>query len=199
MKIISAESLCIAGDVNELPPTGLAEVAFMGRSNSGKSTLLNRLTGRKRLARTSAAPGRTQAVHLYRVSMQSSNEMSHTVVLADLPGYGYAKLSKVKRDQLAGLLDEYLRKRAPLAALCILIDCRRVPEQEELALQETAFRRGCHVIPVATKIDKLNQKELHRSLKAIASAFRLEPGDILTAGENKSAAVLWERILTFAD
>jgi GTP-binding protein len=128
-----------------------AEVALAGRSNVGKSSLLNALAGVKGLARTSKTPGRTRALNFFSVN--------DTLALCDLPGFGYAKMSHDDAAKIALMMQEYIHGRTNLAAIAILIDCRRGPQQDELDLAAMSAERGIDVIPVATKCDKLRRSE----------------------------------------
>ncbi|MBF6569683.1 MAG: ribosome biogenesis GTP-binding protein YsxC [Candidatus Binataceae bacterium] len=123
------------------------EIAFAGRSNVGKSSLLNALTGKRGLARTSRTPGRTRSLNFF--------EAGETIALVDLPGYGYAAMSHDQAAGLANLLRDYLISRRNLVALAMLIDGRRGPEREELELAAMAAERGIDLIVIATKCDKL--------------------------------------------
>jgi GTP-binding protein len=134
-----------------------SEVALAGRSNVGKSSLLNALAGVKGLARTSKTPGRTRCLNFFAVGDR--------LALCDLPGFGYAKMSHVEAAKIAGMMHEYVHGRANLAAIAILVDCRRGPQPDELDLAAMAADRDIQVIPVATKCDKLRPSERAAALK----------------------------------
>ena len=160
--LTSAEFLRSATLASEFPETGLPEIAFLGRSNVGKSTLLNAVLGRK-LAFTSNTPGRTQALNFFRVEDR--------LVLVDLPGYGYAKAPKSISGSWQGFVDEYLLRRESLALCVLLLDARRGWMDSDLQLKQwLEFHLRPHVV-VATKVDKLNQKETSRSRKAIRDQY----------------------------
>lgn len=127
------------------------EAAIAGRSNVGKSSLLNALAGTKQLARTSKTPGRTRSLNFFTVG--------ESLALCDLPGYGYAKLPHDEARRIAAMMRDYLERRRELAALAILVDARRGPESEELELAALAARRGLQLIAIATKCDKLRRSE----------------------------------------
>jgi GTP-binding protein len=153
----SAEFVASAFTLDGCPRWKRAEVALAGRSNVGKSSLLNALTRVKGLARTSKTPGRTRALNFFSVN--------DTLALCDLPGFGYAKMSHEDAAKIASMMHEYIHDRTNLAAIAILIDCRRGPQQDELDLAAMAAERGIEVIPVATKCDKLRRSERAVALK----------------------------------
>jgi GTP-binding protein len=157
----SAEFVTSAFAREGWPRWSRSEVALAGRSNVGKSSLLNALAKVKGLARTSKTPGRTRALNFFAVN--------DTLALCDLPGFGYAKMSHEDATKIASMMQEYIHKRANLAAITILIDCRRGPQPDELDLATVAAERGIEVIPVATKCDKLRRSERAAALKRFAS------------------------------
>lgn len=128
------------------------QIALAGRSNVGKSSLINALSGRRQLAKVSATPGKTISINFYRVEPGS-------FFLVDLPGYGYAQRSKTDRKKWAELIDDYIKSRANLMALAVLLDCRLEPQDVDLELIAYARSLGLPVLPVLTKADKCNQKE----------------------------------------
>jgi len=128
-----------------------AEVALAGRSNVGKSSMLNALAGAKNLARTSRTPGRTRALNFFSVG--------DDLGIVDLPGYGFAKMARTEAARVAAMMNEYLAQGARLAGLVLLVDARRGPEREELDLAALAAGRGVELIAVATKCDKLRRSE----------------------------------------
>ncbi len=162
-QIIDAKFTAGAGiEGGSLPPPTFVEIAFAGRSNSGKSSLINTLVERKSLVRTSSTPGCTRQVNLFEVSARDGMRL----MLADLPGYGFAKRSKQERAEWAKLIEGYLRDRATLRAIVILFDARRGIEQDDADL--VAFAReprpahgSLEVVLVAPKIDKMSSSERH--------------------------------------
>lgn len=158
---LTAEFALSAFSLSGCPRWKRAEIAIAGRSNVGKSSLLNALTGVKGLARTSKTPGRTRCLNFFTVG--------DGLALCDLPGFGYAKMSHVDAAKIASMMIEYINGRANLAAIAILIDCRRGPQEDELKLAAIAVERGIGVIPVATKCDKLRRSERTAALRRFDS------------------------------
>jgi GTP-binding protein len=197
-EVIQADFETGAHNLGQMPQTGLPEVAFVGRSNVGKSSLINRVTARKSLARTSGTPGRTQEINFFRIQLRTESVRAECYCV-DLPGFGYGKFSKGKRQAMSRLTVEYVAKRADLTLLCLLNDSKRLPEKDELALRDLAYERGIPVLVVVTKVDRLNQKERQQQLIAIAKAFSLEVADLAVTGEKTPATQLWERICPFVD
>ncbi len=157
MKNKRSELVNVASSVQGLPEPGLPEIAMMGRSNCGKSSLINVLVGRKRLARTSSTPGRTRNIFFFQVE--------DSLDLVDLPGYGYARVSKTERAAWQRLVEGYLRGRTPLAGACLLLDVRRSFEQEEADLLAFMARERVPVLLVLTKADRLKRQELLREIE----------------------------------
>ncbi|MGA2409916.1 MAG: ribosome biogenesis GTP-binding protein YihA/YsxC [Candidatus Binataceae bacterium] len=157
---LTAHFTASAPDLKDCPRWDRAEVALAGRSNVGKSSLLNAITGIKGLARTSKTPGRTRSINFF--------EAAPPLALVDLPGYGYAKMARSDAARITALLFDYLAQRDNLAALVILIDGRRGPEAEELQLAEAIRRRSIDLIVVATKWDKLRNSQRGQALKRFA-------------------------------
>ncbi|MCL6622743.1 MAG: ribosome biogenesis GTP-binding protein YihA/YsxC, partial [Syntrophobacterales bacterium] len=159
-KITQAEFVLSVHTEEQLPKAELPEAAFLGRSNVGKSSLINSLLGRKGLVRVSRRPGCTQALNYYRI-----NGVWHFV---DLPGYGYAQVSQARKAHWGRLIMGYLERRRPLKAVVFLMDPRRRPEKEELFLWERLLSWGRTTIPVLTKADKVKQSELAKAVREIA-------------------------------
>jgi GTP-binding protein len=157
----TTEFVTSAFALDRCPRWKRAEVALAGRSNVGKSSLLNALAGVKGLARTSKTPGRTRALNFFSVN--------DTLALCDLPGFGYAKMSHVDAAKIASMLVEYVKGRDNLDAIAILVDCRRGPDEEMLTLARMAAERGIEVIAVATKCDKLRRSDRAAALKRFDS------------------------------
>ena len=162
-KITAAEFLLSVHQPGQLPLGDRPEVAFLGRSNVGKSSLINCLLGRRNLVRTSSRPGCTQALNFFHINGRW--------YFVDLPGFGYAAVSKTMKAAWGRLVMAYLSARENLAAVVFLQDSRRVPGPEELFLREFFREQGIPVIPVLTKADKLKQGQRAKQLKNIVAAL----------------------------
>ena len=169
--------------LGDAPPAAHPEIAIAGRSNAGKSSLLNVLGGNRDLARVSKTPGRTQRLHYFDCPGLG-------VRIVDLPGYGWAKASRTDREQWGRGIEEYMLGREALAGIALLLDVRRDPEEDERAVVEFAARRGLAVILVATKVDKLGRSERARRLRSLEAGL---PGGWIpfsgTTGEGRESLV----------
>lgn len=184
-----ASFLAAARNWTQAPEIGLPEVAVCGRSNVGKSSVVNLLLGRRKIARTSSTPGRTQTLNFF--------EVGHRLVLVDLPGYGYAKAPKTEALRWLREVKAYLARRAALRAVVLLLDIRRVPSPADLAFCALVRQSGRALLPVVTKADKVPRGHRLPRLKAIAEAIGAEPQDLVVTsahrGEGRDS--LWKRIL----
>lgn len=194
MDVLDAEFVAGATALEQLPPPTFAEVAFAGRSNVGKSSLINDLVQRKKLVRTSSAPGCTRAINIFRVRLRADDQEGH-LDLVDLPGYGYAQRSKAERRSWGPLIEGFLRRRPGLRGAVVILDIRRGLQDEDEQLLE--FLEAVEVTPiiVATKIDKLPASKR----KPAVAALRRELGRPLIAyssvtGDGRDA--LWKRVLS---
>jgi GTP-binding protein len=154
------------------PDTTLPEIAFAGRSNVGKSSLLNRLVGRKSIARVSRTPGRTREINFFKV-----NDL---FILADLPGYGYARISKTQKAEWRPMLDRYLAKTPQLAGVVQLLDIRREPSQDDIAMLDFLAELEMPTIVVLTKRDKISGKAAAERASGIARALELDPDQVIS-------------------
>ena len=158
MVITSAEFVISNSRVEKCPTTGLPEYAFIGRSNVGKSSLINMLTGRKGLAMTSQKPGKTQLINHFLINRDW--------YLVDLPGYGYARLSRDGRDGLRRMIEDYILERTELVCLCVLLDSRLEPQRIDLEFIEWLGEEGIPFALVFTKADKLSRGKLAANIAA---------------------------------
>lgn len=199
--ILSAEFLQTATRPQDWPRGPVPEVAFVGRSNVGKSSMLNALTGRKGLARVSNTPGRTRALQFFEVSYRATKAARPRALrFCDLPGYGYAKVSKAERDRWAAMIEDYLRGREALRAVVLIVDARHPTQESDLDAAAFLRAAGRRVILAATKVDKLTRNEQAGSLSAVEKAFELERGDAVpfSAVEGTGAEPLWTRLADIA-
>jgi GTP-binding protein len=171
------------------PP--LPEFAFAGRSNVGKSSLLNALTGKPGLARVSGTPGKTAFLNVFRAP---------ELYLVDLPGYGYARASKTERHRLATLVDAYLSRRDTLAGVVWLLDIRRDPSEDDSALQAMMARSGRPALVVLTKMDKLNHSQVAPRVRTLAAALALHEDQVQPVSSRTGAGIadLGESLLAAA-
>ncbi len=172
MKISSSEFLCSAVKPSQYPAAGTPEIAFAGRSNVGKSSLINLLLNRKALAKVSASPGKTRTINFYIIN---GGEFR----IADLPGYGYAKVSKSMSEDWGKMMEDYLTGREGLLKVVQLVDSRHEPTAQDKQMYE--FLQYYHLdgIVVATKSDKLSRNELNRNLAVIRKKLEMGPSDRL--------------------
>lgn len=185
MKIQSVDFLCSSPSLRECPQSEIPEFAFIGRSNVGKSSLINMISGKKGLAKVSGTPGKTRAINHFEVVCRTENGTLTIWNLVDLPGYGYARLSKSERERFEGMIRNYLLKRETLAITFLLIDSRLTPQKSDqefihwLGLNELSFYL------VFTKTDKGSQRETELSVTAwktlLAEEWQELPGIILTS------------------
>ncbi|WZL81791.1 ribosome biogenesis GTP-binding protein YihA/YsxC [Vallitaleaceae bacterium 9-2] len=156
----------------QYPTSGLPEIAFAGKSNVGKSSLLNGLINRKKLARTSAQPGKTQTINFYNVEEQ--------LYLVDLPGYGYARVSKADRERWAKVIEDYLHKRETLKQVVLLVDGRHTPSANDQMMMDWIKSFGYEPLVIATKMDKLKRSQHSKAVKTIANTLNIKPGNVLS-------------------
>ncbi len=186
----------------QLPEDGLPEVAVVGRSNVGKSSLLNALVGRRQLARTSQTPGKTQALNYYRVEAggEPGGPPERVFYLVDLPGYGYAKVAKTQRASWQRLAERYIAEREGLAVVCQLVDSRHEPQALDLALMDQLRAGLVPFVVVLTKGDKIskNQRQARvADLRRRLAATGMEAPIVVTSAEKKEGMEeLWDWIGT---
>ena len=171
MVIKSATLETVCGIKSDLPKNLLPEVAFSGRSNVGKSSLINTVLGRKSLARTSSVPGKTQTLNFYNIN----NEF----YLVDLPGYGYTEASKKVNEKWGEMIERYLRESEMLSCIFLLVDMRHAPSRLDVAMAETIKFLDLQLVVIATKSDKLKRNERNKNLSLIKKTLSMRDDDIL--------------------
>lgn len=187
IKNVSLEIVC--GITSKLPETDKVEIAFAGKSNVGKSSLINALMNRKALARTSATPGKTQTINFYNI-----NDIMY---LVDLPGYGYAKVSEREKEQWGKLIERYLNTSKQLKAVFLLIDIRHEPSANDKMMYDWVVAQGFNPIIIATKLDKLKRSQVAKHVKMIKQGLELLPGTIVipfSAETKQGRDEIWELI-----
>ena len=162
IKNVSLETVC--GITSALPENRLPEIAFAGKSNVGKSSLINAVMNRKSLARTSAQPGKTQTINFYNVN--------GAFYLVDLPGYGYAKVSEEVKAKWGKMVERYLRQSRQLKAVFLLIDIRHEPSANDRQMYDWIISQGYHPIIIATKLDKLKRSQVPSALKTVREGLK---------------------------
>ena len=187
MKIKNVELQIVCGITSKLPETDKVEIAFAGKSNVGKSSLINALMNRKALARTSATPGKTQTLNFYNVN--------DVMYLVDLPGYGYAKVSEQEKIKWGQLIERYLHTSKQLKAVFLLIDIRHEPSANDKMMYEWIVSQGYHPIIIATKLDKLKRSQVAKHVKMIKEGLKLLPGTTVipfSAETKQGREEIWE-------
>ena len=181
-----SEFITSAGSPDLFPADGLPEIAFLGRSNVGKSSLLNALAGQRKLAFTSSTPGRTQTINFYRID--------GAFYFVDLPGYGYARAPLGVVREWKKLVENYLEKRETLQLSCLVLDARRGWMENDLQLKRWLGHYGRPYVVIATKVDKLNQSEVQHGLRAIRKEG-VEPL-LFSALTGRGVREIWQAITT---
>lgn len=179
---------------DQYPKTGLPEIAFVGRSNVGKSSIINALLNRRGLARKSATPGKTREINFYNID--------NIFYLVDLPGYGYASVSKDQKSAWGGVVDTYLTTRTHLKAICMLVDIRHDPSKEDLVMHQWIKHQGVQCMVVANKVDKLTRSQINGKIQNISKLLELGPEEkcLPFSAETKSGRdQVWNEITTFLD
>ena len=194
MKIKNVDLEIVCGITSKLPETDKVEIAFAGKSNVGKSSLINSLVNRKALARTSATPGKTQTINFYNV-----NDIMY---LVDLPGYGYAKVSEAEKVKWGQLIERYLHTSKQLKAVFLLIDIRHDPSANDKMMYDWIVEQGYNPIIIATKLDKLKRSQVQKHVKMIKEGLQLVPGTTVipfSAETKQGREEIWELMESFLD
>ena len=189
MIIKSAEFVTSAVKKSQYPPEGLPEIAFAGRSNVGKSSLINTLVNRKHLVKTSSTPGRTQLINFF--------DINNNLTFVDLPGYGYARVPISVRKKWGPMIETYLSTRKTLKAVVIIMDIRRLPREEEQNLIGWLAHFSIAGIWVLTKTDKLSKTKIVKQQDAIVRALAVEKEDVIlfSAKTRRGRDAVWDAIL----
>lgn len=190
IKKVDLETVC--GVTSRLPANTQPEFAFAGKSNVGKSSLINALMNRKSYARTSAQPGKTQTINFYNVN--------DAMYLVDLPGYGYAKTSASEKEKWGKMIENYLHTSKKLQAVFLLIDIRHDPSANDKMMYDWMVYQGFTPIIIATKLDKIKRSQIQKNVKAIREGLKVKPGTVIIpfSSETKQGRdELWEVIDSF--
>ncbi|WP_123054419.1 ribosome biogenesis GTP-binding protein YihA/YsxC [Clostridium sp. JN-1] len=169
MEIKQAEFITSAVSPSQYPKDNKIEIAFVGRSNVGKSSLINTLTNRRKLVKVSSTPGKTRLVNFFLIN--------NNFYFVDLPGYGYAKVSKSEKQNWGKVIETYLNQREQLKRIILLVDCRHKPTQDDITMYNWIRYYGYDYTIVATKADKLKRSELAKNLKIIRESLNVDPED----------------------
>lgn len=189
MKFKNIELEQVAGFKSQWPSENIEEIAFVGRSNVGKSSFINAFLGRKDLARTSSKPGKTRTINFYNIDNKFR--------LVDLPGYGYAKVSKTEKAKWDKLINEYLHDRGNLKEVFLLVDIRHEPTDVDLQMYDWIIESGFTGFIIATKYDKISRGQLQKHINAIKKKLDVEDEDLIFAysSENKhNLGVIHEQV-----
>jgi len=189
MKIKSVNLETVIGITSKLPANTLPEVAFAGKSNVGKSSLINALMNRKSLARTSAQPGKTQTINFYNI-----NEELYVV---DLPGYGYAKVSQEVREKWGKMIERYLQNSRVLKRVFLLIDIRHEPSANDKMMYDWIIHNGYQPIIIATKLDKISRNAVAKNVKIIRTALNATKETVIvpfSAETKQGREEIWQLI-----
>ena len=187
---VNLETVC--GVTSKLPENQLPEVAFAGKSNVGKSSLINGLLNRKSLARTSQSPGKTQTINFYNVNEE--------LYFVDLPGYGYAKVTQETKEKWGKMIERYLRTSQQLRLVFLLIDIRHKPSANDVAMYEWIVSNGFYPIIIATKYDKINRSQLQKQIHLIENTLEVQEGTPIvpySALTKQGRDEIWELIETY--
>lgn len=185
IKNVELETVC--GVTSMLPDNKLPEVAFAGKSNVGKSSLINALMMRKSLARTSAQPGKTQTINFYNINKE--------IYLVDLPGYGYAKASEKEREAWGQMIERYLNTSEKLRAVFLLVDIRHAPSANDKQMFEWMAYVGYDPIVIATKLDKIKRSQIDKQIKIIRQGLGADKETIIvpfSAETNQGRDIIWD-------
>lgn len=198
MKIKSAELETVCGITSKLPENNLPEIAFAGKSNVGKSSLINAIMNRKSLARTSSSPGKTQTINFYNLNKE--------LYLVDLPGYGYAQVSQETREKWGKMIEKYLRTSKQLRTVFLLIDIRHEPSGNDVMMYDWIVSNGFEPVIVCTKADKISRGAVPKNLKIIRDKLKCKKDTVMIpfsaetkAGRDEIYAIMDSVLLTVSN
>ena len=194
MIIIQAVLETVCGITSKLPENAFPEVAFAGKSNVGKSSLINGLLNRKSLARTSSQPGKTQTINFYKVNGD--------LYLVDLPGYGYAKVSNEIKAKWGRMIENYLHGSKQLKAVFLLVDIRHEPSANDKDMYQWIVAQGYEPVIIATKLDKIKRSQVQKQIKILKEGLKLLPGTQLipfSAETKQGRDEIWDVICSFVE
>ena len=196
IRVLDAQFVTTAVEPRGYPQGHGAEVAFVGRSNVGKSSMINTLTGRKKLVRVSNTPGRTKTLNFFDVSLERG-KARHTVRLCDLPGYGFAKASKTERAQWDAMITTYLHKRHRLGAVVSIVDAEVGPTEDDLTTLEFLQAADRRILVVATKIDRLSKAQRKPRLRHVRETMGLPEEAVLpfSSVTHEGVQEVWDALL----
>ncbi len=192
IKDVSLETVC--GVTSKIPDNPYPEVAFAGKSNVGKSSLINALMNRKALARTSSQPGKTQTINFYRIN--------NAIYYVDLPGYGYAKASASEKEKWGRMVENYLHTSRKLKAVFLLIDIRHAPSANDRMMYEWIAHQGFAPMIIATKLDKIKRSQMQKNLKVIREGLGINPETLIipfSAQTKQGREQIWELIGSYIE
>ncbi len=192
IKEVNLETVC--GITSKLPINTEPEIAFAGKSNVGKSSLINALINRKALARTSSQPGKTQTINFYHVNQ--------TFYYVDLPGYGYAKVAKTEKEKWGKMIEQYLKKSKQLKAVFLLVDIRHAPSENDRIMYQWILENGFHPIVIATKLDKIKRSQMAKQIALIREGLQVESDTVLipfSAETKQGREEIWELVEQLTD
>ena len=192
IRSVNLETVC--GITSKIPDNPFNEVAFAGKSNVGKSSMINALLNRKSLARTSAQPGKTQTINFYNVN--------DAMYLVDLPGYGYAKTSASEKEKWGKMIENYLHTSKKLQAVFLLIDIRHDPSANDKQMYDWVLHNGFSPIIIATKLDKIKRSQVQKQVKAIKQGLQVEKGTLVipfSAETKQGREEIWSVIEGYLD
>lgn len=186
LKIVSAEFIKGAINSKQFPQIGVPEFAFFGRSNAGKSSLINMLLNRKNLVKTGSKPGMTREINFFAVNAPANKQPNaESFCVADLPGYGFAQVSQAERKRIDAMLYDYCTTRSTLKTVFLLMDIRRDPAEIELQTLQFFREHNISAVLTATKADKLSKNEQTKQLLALASFFECSKDEIIVTSATK--------------